>query len=98
MSMVAVIWTLRRVRSPLTAAWLNRNADPPHRATLFSFHEQVNSLGRALFGPGMGMIASRFGLCTALVATMLMLVPAQMIYPLAQRGHEHHAEKIPPDL
>ena len=90
--MVAVIWTLRRVRSPLTAAWLNQNAGPSHRATLFSFHEQANSLGRALFGPGMGLMASRFGLRTALVLTMLMLVPAQMIYPLAQGGHERNPD------
>ena len=91
-SMVALIWTLRRVRSPLTAAWLNQSAGPSHRATLFSFHEQANSLGRALFGPGIGLMASRFGLRIALLATMLMLVPAQMIYPLAQRSHERHAE------
>ena len=49
MSMVAVTWTLRRVRSPLTAAWLNQNAGPSHRAMLLSFLELANSLGRALF-------------------------------------------------
>ena len=75
-SMVAVIWTLRRVRSPLTAAWLNRIAGPSYTATLFSFHEQVNSLGRIMLGFGVGLMASRFA-----PITLAALLPHSKMLP-----------------
>ena len=80
MSMVVAISVLRKIAEPMTAAWLNRNTESAYRATVFSLHEQTNSFGQAAFGPGMGAIASIYGLRPALIGVALLLIPPQIIY------------------
>lgn len=80
MSMVVLVSVLRKISEPMVAAWLNRNTESSYRATVFSLHEQTNAFGQAAFGPGMGAIASTFGLRPALVGVALLLIPPQVIY------------------
>lgn len=80
MGMVVLISALREVTEPLVAAWLNRNAESSHKATVFSLHGQTNAFGQVAFGPPMGAIASAFGLRYALMGVALLLVPPQVIY------------------
>lgn len=80
MGMVALISALREVTEPLVAAWLNRNTESSHKATVFSLHGQTNAFGQMAFGPGMGAIASIYGLRPALIGVALLLVPPQIIY------------------
>ncbi len=84
MGMVVAVSVPRTVAEPMVVAWLNRNVESSHRATVFSLHEQTNSLGQAAFGPGMGALASGFGLRYALVGVALLLVPPQVIYALVE--------------
>ena len=80
MGMVVLVSVLRKISEPMVAAWLNRNAESSYRATVFSLHEQTNAFGQAAFGPGMGAIASIYGLRPALIGVALLLVPPQLIY------------------
>lgn len=80
MGMVVLVSVLRKISEPMVAAWLNRNTESSCRATVFSLHEQTNAFGQAAFGPGMGAIASTFGLRPALVGVALLLIPPQVIY------------------
>ena len=84
MGMVVLISVLREISEPMVAAWLNRNTESSHKATVFSLHEQTNAFGQAAFGPGMGAIASIYGLRYALVGVALLLVPPQIIYAFAK--------------
>ena len=84
MGMVVLISVLREISEPMVAAWLNRSVESSHKATVFSLHEQTNSFGQAAFGPGMGVLASTFGLRYALVGVALLLVPPQVIYIFAK--------------
>ena len=79
-AMVVVVYVLHRVTWPFAAAWINRNCESEHRATVFSLHEQANSLGQVVFGPGMGLLATVRGLRTALVGVSILLVPPQLLY------------------
>ena len=80
MGMVVLISALREVTEPLVATWLNRNTQSSHKATVFSLHGQTNAFGQVAFGPGMGAIASIYGLRPALIGVALLLVPPQIIY------------------
>lgn len=44
---------------PVSNAWLNQSAAPGIRATLFSLHGQVNSIGQIAGGPPVGLIGQR---------------------------------------
>ena len=80
MGMVVLVSVLREISEPMTAAWLNRNTESSHKATVFSLHGQTNAFGQVAFGPGMGAIASTFGLRYALIGVALLLIPPQIIY------------------
>ncbi len=80
MGMVVLVSVLRKISEPMVAAWLNRNTESSYRATVFSLHEQTNAFGQAAFGPGMGAIASIYGLRPALIGVALLLIPPQVIY------------------
>jgi DHA3 family tetracycline resistance protein-like MFS transporter len=80
MGMVVLVSVLRKISEPMVAAWLNRNTESSHRATVFSLHEQTNAFGQAAFGPSMGAIASIYGLRPALIGVALLLIPPQLIY------------------
>ena len=80
MAMVVIVYILHRVAGPFTAAWINRNCESEYRATVFSLHEQANSFGQVVFGPGMGLLATTRGLRTALIGVSTLLVPPQLLY------------------
>ncbi len=80
MGMVVLVSVLRKISEPMVAAWLNRNTESSYRATVFSLHEQTNAFGQAAFGPGMGAIASIYGLRPALIGVAILLIPPQVIY------------------
>ena len=86
MGMVVVVYILHRVAEPFTAAWINRNCESEYRATVFSIHEQANSFGQVVFGPGIGLLATVRGLRTALVSVAILLAPPQLLYLV--RGSE----------
>ena len=92
MGMVVLISALREISEPMVAAWLNRSAESSHKATVFSLHEQTNSFGQADLGPGMGALASTFGLRYALVGVALLLVPPQVIYIFAKDASPDDSE------
>ena len=80
MVMVVLISVLRKISEPMAAAWLNRNSESSYRATIFSLHGQTNAFGQVTFGPGMGAVASIYGLRPALIGVALLLIPPQIIY------------------
>ena len=80
MGMVVLVSVLRKISEPIIAAWLNRNTESSYRATVFSLHGQTNAFGQVAFGPGMGAVASIYGLRPALVGVALLLIPPQAIY------------------
>ena len=80
MGMVVLVSVLRKIAEPMVAAWLNRSAGSSYKATAFSLHGQTNAFGQVAFGPGIGAIASTFGLRYALIGVALLLIPPQMIY------------------
>ena len=80
MGMVVLVSVLRKISEPMAAAWLNRNSESSYRATIFSLHGQTNAFGQVTFGPGMGAVASIYGLRPALIGVALLLIPPQIIY------------------
>ena len=80
MGMVVLVSVLRKISEPMAAAWLNRNTESSYRATIFSLHGQTNAFGQVAFGPGMGAVASIYGLRPALIGVALLLIPPQIIY------------------
>ncbi len=86
-AMVVVVYILHRVAWPFAAAWINRNCESEYRATVFSLHEQANSFGQVVFGPGMGLLATIRGLRTALIGVSILLVPPQLLY-LVREPHQ----------
>lgn len=93
-AMVVVVYVLHRVTWPFAAAWINRNCESEYRATVFSLHEQANSFGQVVFGPGMGLLATVRGLRTALVGVSILLLPPQLLYLVREssRGGERQAQ------
>lgn len=71
---------MRRVNAPLFRAWLNQNASPGVRATLFSFANQMDAMGQIAAGPLLGLLALRAGMPVAFAVTGALLVPALLIY------------------
>ena len=83
--MVIVTYILHRVAEPFTAAWINRIARSQYRATVFSIHEQGNSLGQIAFGPLMGIYATAAGIRPALIACAILRLPPQALYLVRER-------------
>ncbi len=65
------ITATRAAGIPLSNAWLNQSAAPGIRATLFSLHGLVNSIGQIAGGPPVGLIGQR-SLRTALLTSGLV--------------------------
>ena len=85
LGMVVITYVLHRVAEPFTAAWINRIARSEYRATVFSIHEQGNSLGQIAFGPVMGIYATTAGIRPALIACALLRLPPQALYLVRER-------------
>ena len=90
--MVAITYILHRIAEPFTAAWINRIARSEYRATVFSIHEQGNSLGQIAFGPLMGIYAAANGIRPALIACALLRLPPQALYLVRERKRNGDGE------
>ncbi|WP_203569203.1 MFS transporter [Aestuariimicrobium ganziense] len=76
---VAFLWTIgaaQSVAAPVRAAWLNREIDSSARATSLSIIGQADALGQIAGGPGLGMVASRWGIPAGLLAASAVKTPA----------------------
>lgn len=66
---------------PVSRAWLNRHiTDPGSRATTLSMMGQADAVGQIIGGPGLGMVASRAGVQTALLLAATIQIPAAVLY------------------
>ena len=66
---------------PVARAWLNRRiTNPGSRATTLSMMGQADAVGQIVGGPGLGMVASRAGVQTALLLAATIQIPAAVLY------------------
>ncbi|MCY3717990.1 MAG: MFS transporter [Anaerolineaceae bacterium] len=79
-----VLTAVRAAAIPVSNAWLNQSAEPAIRATLFSLHGQVNSIGQVVGGPPAGLIGQR-SLRAALLASGLVQTCSLPLLGLALR-------------
>jgi len=77
----------RNLAYPVQSAWLNRNVESSARATTISMTSQADALGQVLGGPGLGALATRTTIPTALSASGLLLVPAAALFWRIPRDH-----------
>ncbi|MGN7388618.1 MFS transporter [Sporosarcina sp. SAFN-015] len=71
----------RQVMYPLEDIWLNKIIpDSSTRATFFSVKGQVDAIGQIGGGPIIGVIASRFAVKTAIVASACFVMPVLYLY------------------
>jgi DHA3 family tetracycline resistance protein-like MFS transporter len=80
---------LRVVRVAVFTGWLNRGLDPRTRATVNSIAEQADSIGQAVGGPIIGVIATVRSVAAAIVLAGLVRLPVLGLYARAlRRGTE----------
>jgi MFS transporter, DHA3 family, tetracycline resistance protein len=80
---------LRVVRVAVFTGWLNRGLDPRTRATVNSIAEQSDSIGQAVGGPIIGVIATVRSVAAAIVLAGLVRLPVLGLYARAlRRGTE----------
>ncbi|MDO5533436.1 MAG: MFS transporter [Propionibacteriaceae bacterium] len=66
---------------PVARAWLNRTiTNPGSRATTLSIMGQADAVGQVVGGPGLGVVASRAGVQTALLVAAAVQVPAAILF------------------
>ena len=75
-----IIFMMRSVKEPLTAAWLNQNLASDSRATVFSMQAQADAFGQIVGGPFIGVIAKYFSIKAALLLATAGLMPALILY------------------
>lgn len=77
-------WTRDAAQSiswPVARAWLNRTiTHPGSRATTLSIMGQADAVGQVVGGPGLGVVASRAGVQTALLLAAVLQAPAALLY------------------
>lgn len=77
-------WTRDAAQSvswPVQRAWLNRSiTNPGSRATTLSMMGQADAVGQVVGGPGLGLLANRAGVQTALLAAAAIQAPAALLY------------------
>jgi DHA3 family tetracycline resistance protein-like MFS transporter len=71
-----VIYSLGELTDPLLMAWMNQRLDPDVRATILSLTGQAESVGQAIGGLVIGMLANVLTVPLALLAAGGLLVPA----------------------
>jgi MFS transporter, DHA3 family, tetracycline resistance protein len=83
-----VAYLLRATNDPIFDAWINQNAEPKVRATVFSIAGQSNALGQVVGGPFIGAIGTIWSLRAALVAAGVALAPVVplFIYTIRRQG------------
>ncbi len=86
MSAITLNSVLRVANGPLYGAWLNRQiAEPQVRATVLSMNGQLDALGQVIGGIMMAAIAQWWGMRTALLGVVILLLPVLGLYWLALR-------------
>jgi len=65
----------REIRYPVYRSWVNHRLDSSVRATMLSVSGQMDSLGQITGGPGIGLIAERYSVRTALTVSASLLLP-----------------------
>jgi DHA3 family tetracycline resistance protein-like MFS transporter len=87
-----VIYSLGEVTDPLLMAWMNQRLDPDVRATILSMTGQAESVGQAVGGLLVGVLANLFTVPLALLAVSGLLVPALVFIRRAERHTEARME------
>jgi MFS transporter, DHA3 family, tetracycline resistance protein len=82
-----VAFLLRATNDPIYNAWINQNAEPRVRATVFSIAGQSNALGQVAGGPLIGAIGTIWSLRAALVAAGIALAPVVPLFLYTIRRH-----------
>ncbi len=72
-------------------AWMNQRLDPDVRATILSLTGQAESVGQAVGGLVIGMLANAFTVPLALLAAGGLLIPA---LGFIHRANRHAAESV----
>jgi MFS transporter, DHA3 family, tetracycline resistance protein len=72
--------TARGPSLSLEQVWMNQHLDSSVRATLFSLHEQVNSIAQIVGGPLLGLLATQVNTRTALIVAGIILFPPLLLY------------------
>ncbi|WP_432361562.1 MFS transporter [Sporosarcina sp. UB5] len=76
-----VIEVTRQVMYPLEDIWLNKIIpDSSTRATFFSVKGQVDAIGQIGGGPIIGVLASRFAVKTAIIASACFIMPVLFLF------------------
>ena len=88
-----IITATRAAVIPVSNAWLNQSAEPAIRATLFSLHGQVNSIGQVVGGPPAGLIGQR-SLRAALLAGAVVQASSLPLLGLALRRAPAEADEV----
>lgn len=98
---VGAVWLYyltRSIASPVESTWLNEQiTDSSVRATVISITGQSDAIGQVAGGPGLGGIATIFGLRAGLLSGGLLLAPALWLYGRAIRrqGREPEFDRLP---
>jgi len=88
---VAMYWMaamFRGTKEPLYNAWINQNASPKMRATLFSLCSQADAFGQAAGGPILGIIAGVVAVKAGIIAAGLILIPTLFLYACTLKKHK----------
>jgi MFS family permease len=93
---VGGLWLYYLTRSliwPVERTWLNQQiTDSSVRATVISITGQSDAIGQVAGGPGLGGIATVFGLRAGLLSGGVLLAPALWLYGRAIRHHGREPE------
>jgi DHA3 family tetracycline resistance protein-like MFS transporter len=88
LSAVWVYYLTRSIASPVEQTWINEQiTDSSVRATVISMTGQSDAIGQVAGGPGLGGIATVFGLRAGLLSGGVLLAPALWLYGRAIRHH-----------
>jgi hypothetical protein len=95
---VWLYYLTRSIASPVESTWLNEQiTDSSVRATVISITGQSDAIGQVAGGPGLGGIATVFGLRAGLLSGGVLLAPALWLYGRAIRrqGREPELDRLP---
>lgn len=76
---------LRNVREPIFRSWVNQGLEAATRATVNSMATQADSVGQALGGPGLGVLAKGVSVPWAIGVSGLLRLPALLLLARAIR-------------
>jgi hypothetical protein len=95
---VVAVWLYyltRSIASPVENTWINEQiTDSSVRATVISISGQSDAIGQVAGGPGLGGIATIFGLRAGLLSGGALLAPALALYSRAIRHGGREPELV----